>query len=144
MNRGSCFALSLLFSVSAWANDCTRQDVDAADAALSHMNSWTEVAAVFRRFSKCDDGYIAEGFSDRVSRLLANHWDQVHDLVALNRTTPGLESFVVRHLDDTINLTDAQTISRLAKNSCPKGGKSLCRKIDKRLGNVENIQPDAT
>jgi hypothetical protein len=108
------------------------------------MNSWAEVAAVFRRFSKCDDGYIAEGFSDRVSRLLANHWDQINDLVALNRTTPGLESFVVRHLDGTINLTDARTISRLSKNSCPKDGQSLCRKIDKRLGNVDDIQPDAT
>lgn len=136
--RASCyFVLLLLLGVSAWAGECTRQDADSADAALEQMNSWQSTASVFRRFSKCDDGYIAEGFSDRISRLLADHWEQVPDLVALSRTTPGLESFVVRHLDETINLADAKKISNFAWNSCPKGAEVLCRRLERKL-----IDPD--
>jgi hypothetical protein len=101
------------------------------------MDSWQSIASVFRHFSKCDDGCIAEGFSDRISRLLADHWEQVPDLVALSRTTPGLESFVVRHLDETISLSDAQKIESLAWNSCPKEAEELCKRIKRKL-----IQPD--
>jgi hypothetical protein len=132
-----CFFLLFLLSVTVRADECTRRDVDAADVALNHMASWQSIASVFRDFLKCDDGYIAEGFSDRISRLLADHWEQVPDLVALSRTTPGLESFVVRHLDETINLADAKKISNFAWNSCPKGAESLCRRLEKRL-----IDPD--
>jgi hypothetical protein len=132
-----CLVLLFLLGVSAWAGECTRQDLDGADAALDHMDSWQSIASVFRHFAKCDDGYIAEGFSDRISRLLADHWEQVPDLVALSRTTPGLESFVVRHLDETINLADAKKISNFAWNSCPKGAEILCRRLEKKL-----IDPD--
>jgi hypothetical protein len=132
-----CFALFSLLGVSAWAGECTRQDADGADAALDHMASWQSIASVFRRFSKCDEGSIAEGFSDRISRLLADHWEQVPNLIALSRTTPGLESFVVRHLDETISLPDARKIEKLAWNSCPKEAEALCRRIKKKL-----IQPD--
>jgi hypothetical protein len=132
-----CLVLCFLLGVSAWAGECTRQDVNGVDAALEHMDSWKSVASVFRRFSKCDDGYIAEGFSDRISYLLADHWEQVPELVALSRTTPGLESFVIRHLDETINLSDARKIEYLAWNSCPNEAEALCRRIKKQL-----IQPD--
>jgi hypothetical protein len=132
-----CVVLFLLLGVSAWAGDCTRQEVDGADAALDHMDSWQSIASVYRHFSKCDDGYIAEGFSARISRLLADHWEQVPDLVALSRTTPGLENFVVRHLDETINLSDARKIEKLAWNSCPREAEALCGRLKKQL-----IQPD--
>jgi hypothetical protein len=132
-----CFVLLFLLGLSAWAGDCTQQDADRADAALDHMDSWQSIASVFRRFSKCDDGSIAEGFSDRISRLLADHWEQVQDLAALSRTTPGLESFVVRHLDETIKLSDARKIEYLAWNACPKEAEALCRRIKEKL-----IQPD--
>jgi hypothetical protein len=132
-----CFVLLLLLGVSAWAGECTRQNVDGADAALEHMDSWQSIASVFKHFSKCDDGHVAEEFSDRVSRFLADHWEHVPDLVALSRTTPGLESFVVKHLDETINLSDARKIEYLAWNSCPQDAEALCRRIKKKL-----IQPD--
>jgi hypothetical protein len=132
-----CFVLSFLLAVSAWAGQCTQQDVDGADAALNHIDSWQSIASVFRHFSKCDEGYIAEAFSARISRLLADHWEQVPELVALSRTTPGLENFVVRHLDETISLSDARKIEKLAWNSCPKGAEALCGRLKKQL-----IQPD--
>jgi hypothetical protein len=137
IRASSCFVLFLLLDGNAWAGECTRQDVDAADAVLDHMDSWQSIASVFRHFAKCDDGYIAEGFSDRISRLLADHWEQVPDLVALSRTTPGLESFVVRHLDETIDFSDAKKISNFAWNSCPKGAELFCRRLQKKL-----IDPD--
>lgn len=136
--RASCFIVFFsLLGVSAWADECTQPDAVRADAALDHMDSWRSIESVFRRFSKCDDGSIAEGFSDRISRLLADHWEQVPDLVALSRATPGLESFVVRHLDETISLSDARKIEKLALNSCPRGAGALCNRIKEKL-----IQPD--
>ena len=139
MIRPSCVVLLLLLSGPASAAECTRHDLDAVDAALDHLKSWSSIADAYRRFHKCIDEYISEGFSESIARMFADHWQQVAELIALGRKTPGLETFVVKHLDETINLADAQKISDLARHSCPKGAKSLCRRIDAQLGDPANV-----
>ncbi|MBS0578516.1 MAG: hypothetical protein JSR36_04555 [Proteobacteria bacterium] len=135
--RAGFLALGLFLCVSAWAGECTREEAIDADVALKRVDSWQSVSSAFGRFSKCDDGQIAEQFSARISRLLADHWEQVPELVALSRTTPGLENFVVRHLDETIDVSDVRKIEKLAWNYCPKGAEELCKRLKTQV-----IQPD--
>ncbi len=129
MIRGGFLTLCLLLCVRAWAAECTREDVNDAEVALKRMDSWQSVASAFGRISKCDDGHIAEEFSARISRLLADHWEQVPELVTLSRTTPGLENFVIRHLDETMDVSDVRKIEKLAWNYCPKEAEELCKRI---------------
>jgi hypothetical protein len=145
MMRCAFVVLLLSCCSAALADDCTRTDAQIAGTVTDYLDSWKNVAIAFKEFAKCDDGEVAEGFSDKISRLLADHWQRLPELVQLAAKSPGLEAFVVKHLDETINLVDAQKISKLARHSCPSVARSLCTKIKARLGDVENVHPsDAT
>ena len=143
--RCACTVVLLWFCSAALADDCTQADAQIAGTVTDYLDSWKNVATAFKEFAKCDDGEVAEGFSDKISRLLADHWPRLPELVQLDAKTPGLEAFVLKHLDETINLVDAQKISKLARHSCPSVARSLCTKINARLGDVENAHSsDAT
>jgi hypothetical protein len=62
---------------------CTREEAMQAADDTDHLDNWNAVYRSFKRFSQCDDGGIAEGYSDDVGKLLADHWDQFPRLVKL-------------------------------------------------------------
>lgn len=62
-------------ALSVQSHPCTRTDAIAADESISHLRDWTEIYDSFKAFSHCDDGYIAEGYSDAVAETLANKWN---------------------------------------------------------------------
>jgi hypothetical protein len=124
-------------STPVWPDECTSSAAYAAEMVTDYLDSWKNVATAFKQFRKCDDGVVAEGFSDAVARLLADHWDQLPALVQIAGSTPGLEGFVLRHLNETTNLSDVQKIAKLARDSCPKSADSLCVKIAAKLRSIE-------
>lgn len=62
----------MFLSFGAHATGCeTVEEVDADDIAVSKIHDWTGVYAFYSQLRQCDDGYISEGVSDAVVRLLA-------------------------------------------------------------------------
>jgi hypothetical protein len=124
------YCLSLAFAsqsaFGAQTKPCSVEDVEAADAALDSLDSWTKVEQSFRKYGHCDDGSIAEGNSEAVARLLVDHWSTVPLLARLVKGDPKFRRFVLRHIDTTLDTDDLDKISIFAKSRCPRGTESLC------------------
>jgi hypothetical protein len=137
--RGAGFVVLFLFCSMALADECTQIDARVAETVTDYLDSWENVAIAFKQFGKCDDGSVAEGFSDKISRLLSEHWTLLPQLVRLTEKTRGLEAFILNHLDETVSLNDARKIATLAYGSCPSTARALCTKIRAKLGDVEHV-----
>jgi hypothetical protein len=101
-----------------------------ADAAIDSLKTWNSVYRFYKEFSHCDDGGIAEGVSDAVAKLLANRWNSIHEFVKLASNDKAFETFVVRHVDETIDWGhDAPLIHKNARLRCPSDSARLCKTL---------------
>jgi hypothetical protein len=108
---------------------CTREEAIHAADDTDHLHNWNAVYRSFKRFSQCDDGGIAEGYSDDVGKLLADHWDQFSSLVKLATNDRAFKAFVVRHIDETIPADTLKKAVKNAKTRCPANATGLCKLI---------------
>jgi len=126
--------LSVLFSVS-WAmlavaetKPCSQKEAIQAEGATDGLKTWNSVYRFYKQFAQCDDGGIAEGVSDAVAKLLANHWDSISEFVKLASNDKKFEKFVIRHVDETIDWGhDAPLINENARLRCPSSSAQLCK-----------------
>jgi hypothetical protein len=126
-------ALSVAIAAEAAAPSCNEQDARRAETEASTLTTWKDVFNSYSRFSNCDDGAIAEGYSNSVATLLADHWDQANELVRLARAHPKFEVFVLRHLDQTMTEMQERTIKVNVESACSRNTQRLCDAIKKRL-----------
>jgi len=126
---------------TAFADECSQQDGFIAEAAADHLNTWKKVARAREQFAHCDDGAVAEGFSDAVARLLARHWAQIPTLVSLIHSQPALEPFVLAHLNESDDFDDLKAIRTLASHQCPATATSLCAKLVHRIDSLDLSRP---
>jgi hypothetical protein len=117
---------SAVFASNAAAKSCGAAEFDAAEGAFGNIDSWQRLALAYQRFSHCDLGYVAEGNSEVIVRLLVDHWAWVPELGAVAAKQPAFLRFVVRHLDTTVDDADLERIVRLATTQCPPGHRTLC------------------
>ena len=133
----STLAFLLLFCGFAVAGEtaplCTSEQAKKAEAEADQLREWNAVYRSFVRFGHCDDGAIAEGYSDSVARLLANHWAQIQDLRKLITKSPEFSNFVLRHVDELMSPDEANLIEQNARLRCPANGKPLCQSILEQL-----------
>ncbi|MFY9742785.1 MAG: hypothetical protein WAK21_12330 [Candidatus Sulfotelmatobacter sp.] len=108
-------------------NSCDQKRAARAETEADDLKSWGSVQRFYKQFSDCDDGAIAEGVSDSVAKLLARKWNSVGDLVRFGSKDKAFESFVVRHLDETISESDASRIHQNAQSRCPSNAARLCK-----------------
>jgi hypothetical protein len=120
-------------AVAANANECSHDDGVAAEAVTGYLDSWKNLHSAYKQFKQCDDGGIAEGFSEAVARLMADNWASLDRVLPLTYTDPAFEAWFVDHLDETDNNDDLVKIDHLAKVVCPAGARSLCHKIRDHL-----------
>jgi hypothetical protein len=130
--------LCLLFAVALQLNcqakkPCTREDAIRAETEASSLQSWSEIHRSFKDFSRCDDGAIAEGYSDSVARLLSDRWTTIGQLNSLIARDRDFEKFTLRHVDELMSPTQARKIQQNATARCPPGAKRLCREIVNKL-----------
>ena len=121
-------ATSTLAFAAAGA-ECTRQEAIAAEEIASGLRSWPEVHSAFARFHHCDDGAIGEGFSESVSILVAEHWEQLGILSKLAAKNHSFRQFVLGHLDETVPADRWSVIEANAKEHCPLSARTLCKGI---------------
>jgi hypothetical protein len=65
-------ALSLAIPLrGAWAKErCSLDQEIAAESSAGTLRNWAEVYSSFERFGHCDDGAIADGYSESISKIL--------------------------------------------------------------------------
>lgn len=114
---------------SVQAQQCSAHQAERAQAAVDHLDSWRGLEAARRRFGQCDDGAIAEGFSEAVARLLVDRWMTLGELLSLTRHNAQLKTFVLKHIDSTLDTDDLARIEELARLKCPATQQATCREI---------------
>lgn len=122
------FLISLSLGLMAHA-DCSKEEAIKAEAGAAQLKDWHEVYEAFKNYSHCDDGAIAEGYSESVSQLLANNWDQLAFLEAAIKKDKKFEGFVLKHIDQTIAKENNEKIIENASKKCSKKSKDICKKI---------------
>lgn len=101
------------------AKECTEKDAQAADEYVDRLSSWQEINNMEIKFKHCDDGEISEGISDSTVKLLINNWSDLSSLNALSKKNPRLKSFVLRHINTTLDTADLEKLKSLSSKACP-------------------------
>ncbi len=109
-----------------------------AEEQADALKSWDEVYRSFKAFAQYDDGAIAEGYSDSISRLLSDDWNSVSQLNQWIAENKNFEKFVFKHIDELMTPDQAKKIRDNAETLCPKDAGRLCKAICDRLSEVEN------
>ena len=110
---------------------CTADMYKRADASLSHAaHSWHSLRLHQKSFAPCDDGALAEGYSDAIVTLLAHHWDQFGAFVALSQRHPAFRRWAIRHIDSSASSDDLRMVARnAARCSGDMKTQALCREV---------------
>ena len=103
---------------------CTSDQARRAEMDIASARSWKALYAVFRQFQSCDDGSVAEGFSESVTRLLSDDWAHLSDLAALK--APEFEKFVAGHIDESVPEERLKRIADLAATRCSLELRRVC------------------
>ncbi|EIM01923.1 hypothetical protein UUA_03613 [Rhodanobacter thiooxydans LCS2] len=106
------------------------EGADVYDAKGRTPSDWRILHALFAKFGCCDKGgYLSEGFSEAVARLLVDHWNKLDQFVLISEKDPDFKAFVLRHIDATNSMADLQRIMELSREQCPRKGLESCRQI---------------
>jgi len=129
-----CFLLWLADAGSIRANQkpCSMAIEEQALGEVYNLKGWKDLYRSFIRFPHCDAGAIADGYSDTVGRLLAREWAQISILGKFVALDDKFESFVLRHIDESLPADILITIANNAGESCPATETVLCGKIVQR------------
>jgi hypothetical protein len=96
-------------------NACSTEMYKQADASLVGAGGgWASLLKHQKTFHSCDDGALAEGYSDAVVTLLANRWDQFDVFVTLSERNPAFRRWAIRHIDTTASTDDLKRVLRNA------------------------------
>jgi hypothetical protein len=135
LSRRSLAASLVLFlssanNVAAQEKVCTLTEAMAAENVSARLKSWTDVYNSFKRFGHCDDGAIAEGYSDSIIRLLVSRWNLLGRLQQLASLDNSFHAFVLRHIDATADELDIKRLIGNATKRCPAKAKTLCAEVE--------------
>ena len=108
---------------------CSTAEADKADRVASRLRSWGTLYDSYKRFHHCDDGSIAEGFSESVARILVGHWDTLPEISSVSKNDPQFRTFILRHVSATLAIDDLKKIRRNASNRCPDGESETCKQL---------------
>jgi hypothetical protein len=111
-------------------NSCSIDMYKRADASLVNAaGGWGPLSRHQKTFVSCDDGALAEGYSDAVVTLLAHRWDQFDVFVALSERNPTFRRWAIRHIDASASTDDLKTVVRNAARCAGAKTKDLCREV---------------
>ena len=72
---------------------------------------------------------MAEGFSEAVVSQLAHRWHALADFGRKSKGDAAFRSFVLRHIDASVDENDLKLLLSNAKSRCPKDLSALCSEI---------------
>ncbi len=125
--------LSMSFEVSPQERNCSKEEAMQAEDSVGMLSGWDDFYQSFKRFRHCDDGAIAEGYTDSVVRLLSSHWNQLQKLSDLSSSDSKFLDFVLRHINATADQDELKKVLINAQTHCPKSAGTLCSMIEKAV-----------
>ena len=131
-----CVVVSVKVSFADASKPCSKKDEIYVERLAAKVTNWKELHKLYKRYHQCDDGAIAEGFSESVSIILSQSWGQLGSLQLIIQKDASFETFILNHLDETLPEERLQSIGNLARNSCPVSAIKLCDNILKRLKQI--------
>jgi hypothetical protein len=119
-------------------NICSEKEAITAQKEAKNIKDWDTLYDSFKRFAACDDGAIAEEYSDSISYLLVHEWTSLDVLGKFTSTDKNFEQFVLRHIDMTIPVDTLETIGENARLRCASKLLQLCGSIESRVANIRS------
>lgn len=116
-------------TASAETRACTAKEAQEAGALAATATSWKKLHQQFEHYGHCDDGEIAEGFSESVTVLLDERWGNIKQLPPIIKSDPAFRTFIIRHINESAPAERLKGITRNARKRCPVNIKELCRDI---------------
>jgi hypothetical protein len=138
---GTFLLLSILpLPVRAERPGCDDAMGERAENEVDYLKTWDQIYDSFKRYSACDDGAIAEGYSGAVVRMLADRWNQLPTLRILADHDERFSKFVFKHIDATTDDHDLDRVVANADRHCPQGDEQLCKTIRLQAGAARSQQ----
>jgi hypothetical protein len=129
MMRIAIATILLLANSSAWAQQCSSSEAQAAESSIDSLDSWQSVYIFYKRYRHCDDGSIAEGHTDKVVHLLATRWDSLKKLQKITARDHRFQTFILRHIDSSALTSELDHVAYTAARQCPQSATQLCKQI---------------
>ena len=138
---------ALLLSVGGAARaqfpDCTDAQAKRAEKDIGAVRTWDALYKSYKQYEKCDDGDVADAYSDAVATLLVEHWSTLPRLAQLAKKNDDFWQFVLDHIDSSDDPGDLRAIRRRAERRCPAGLLSTCRDLKKAADSaIEELGSD--
>lgn len=110
---------------------CSSKASSRADSSLvSAAGAWGSLFRHWRTYSSCDDGGVAEGYSDAVVVLLARRWGKFDEFVSLSERNPAFRKWAIGHIDATTSTDDlTQVLRNTARCTGGVRRKALCGEV---------------
>jgi hypothetical protein len=131
-----CTVLSLMLSTvlidgakAVRHKPCVDADAKPAQREPDKLRDWTSVYRSYQNFAQCDQGGIAEQYSDSVSHLLAHDWRHLSTLLRVAASDREFQQFVTRHVAESMTEDEGARIIRNARTNCPAAASWLCKAI---------------
>jgi hypothetical protein len=105
----------------ARCGDCSPEEARAAEQEAAYLRNWDAIYGSYERFKECDDGSVAEGYSESVVTTLRTRWDDIRRLQQLGDEHEGFRPFVLRHIDETVSVDALKEIERNARLAVSQG-----------------------
>ena len=135
-------SFSVLLTTSALARadeGCTAKEAIAADAEAGTLRSWPAIHASYLKYAKCDDGSIAEGYGESISLVLEERWVDLTELQALVERDKSFESFVLKHLNESVPAKRLAAIQAHARERCVPNLSRLCGWIAATIQRIQDL-----
>jgi hypothetical protein len=137
--------LTMLFASHAQAiahPGCTAAMYGRAQSSLADVaGSWPLLLKHERTFATCDDGALAEGYSDAVVTNFAKRWDQFDLFVTLSTRHPAFGRWAIQHIDASASDEQLKQIMLNAAR-CTGDVKSVCEAIHQAAANALTEQKE--
>lgn len=114
---------------------CSLEQYQVADNQLAAAGTaWPTLYRHWQRHAACDDGGLAEGYSEAVVTLLLDkqQWSALKRITARDA---AFQRWMLGHLDESVSLSDLEQL-RAQTVSCRKPDQRLCHTLQQALANL--------
>lgn len=116
--------------------DCDLKTSLAVETEQATLKNWDDLYSLFTRFRECDNGGVAEGYSDFVVHHLATQWSSLPKVAALAERNQNFREFILSHIDATADTEELGNIEIHSRTKCPLHLKEFCRAIEASAKNA--------
>lgn len=136
-----------IFPVSAFPvtssvleTQCSIDEAIQAEIEVNNLQEAKSLYSFYTRFSHCDDGAIAEGYSHSIVQILTQKWgSQIEKINHLTSSDKKFRYFFLKHIDELMSSEERKIIIDKAQKKCPENSNLICKQLVLKL---ESISPE--